>query len=62
MDELSVIIAPVADGSSTAASIFEKSEFFPGGTAIAFELKEVKQIEGGGLWLRYMPENRRTKQ
>lgn len=58
IDELSVIIAPVVDGSSTAASIFEKSEFFSGGTAAAFKLKEVKQIEGGSLWLCYVPENR----
>ena len=29
IDELSLVIAPVADGSTTAVSIFEQSEFSP---------------------------------
>lgn len=61
MDELSLIIVPVADGSSTAVSIFEKSVFSPDGGAVSFELREVKQIEGGSLWLRYVPGNRKTE-
>lgn len=58
IDELSLVIAPVADGRNTAVSIFEKSDFLPGGRPVGFTLKEIKQIEGGGLWLRYVPENR----
>lgn len=58
IDELSLVIAPVADGSNTAVSIFEKSDFLPGGRPVGFALKEIKQIEGGILWLRYVPENR----
>lgn len=58
IDELSLVIAPVADGSNTAVSIFEKSNFLPGGRPVGFTLKEIKQIEGGGLWLRCVPENR----
>lgn len=58
MDELSLVIAPVADGSNTAVSIFEKSDFLPGGRPVGFTLKEIKQIEGDGLWLRYVPKNR----
>lgn len=58
IDELSLVIAPVADGSNTAVSIFEKSDFLPGGRPVGFTLKEIKQIEGGSLWLQYMPENR----
>lgn len=53
IDELSIVMAPVADGSTTAVSIFEQSEFLPGREPVAFQLKEVKQIEGGSLWLRY---------
>lgn len=61
IDELSLIMVPVADGSSTAVSIFEKSEFFPGGTAVSFALREVKQIERDSLWLRYVPRNRKAE-
>lgn len=54
IDELSLVIAPVADGSTTAVSIFEKSDFLPAKAPVAFQLKEVKQLEGGSLWLRYL--------
>lgn len=53
IDELSLVIAPVADGSTTAVSIFEKPDFLPSRPPVAFELKEVKQLEDSGLWLRY---------
>lgn len=53
IDELSIVMAPVADGSATAASVFEQSEFASDKKPMAFRLKEVKQIEGGSLWLRY---------
>ena len=53
IDELSIVMAPVADGSTTAVSIFERSEFLPERGPVAFELKKVEQIEGGSLWLRY---------
>lgn len=58
IDELSLVMAPVADGSNTAVSIFEKSDFLPGGRSIGFTPKEIKQMDGGSLWLRYVPENR----
>lgn len=61
IDELSLIMVPVADGSNTAVSVFERSEFVPGKAAVSFELREVKEIEGGSLWLRYVPGNRKTE-
>ncbi len=53
IDEVSIVMAPVADGSPTAASAFERSDFASSQKPVALRLKEVKQIEGGGLWLRY---------
>lgn len=53
IDELSLVIAPVADGSTTAVSIFEKAGFLPPHGPVAFTLKEAKPFEGNGLWLRY---------
>lgn len=53
LDELSLVIAPVADGDTMAVSIFEKAYFLPVRKPAVFDLKDVKQIEGGSLWLRY---------
>ena len=52
IDELSLVLAPVADGGQ-AASIFEQGRFFSGGKPAAFRLLEVKQLDGNALWLRY---------
>lgn len=54
IDELSLVLAPVADGNRTSVSIFEKSDFLPERKPLAFTLKEVKQIGEGVLWLRYL--------
>lgn len=52
LDELSVVVAPVADGSREAASLFEKADFLPERRPAAFTLKTIEQLDGGGLWLR----------
>ena len=54
IDELSLVIAPVADGNTTSVSIFERSKFSAGKTPVSFQLKEVKRIAEDGLWLRYI--------
>lgn len=53
IDELSLVIAPVADGSTTAVSCFEKANFMPSHAPVAFRLKEAKPMDGNALWLRY---------
>lgn len=53
IDELSLVIAPVADGSADAASIFERAEFLSDGGPAAFSLKEAKPRDGDAIWLRY---------
>lgn len=53
IDELSLVIAPVADGSTTAVSIFERADFLPNSIPVGFHLKEVKILDGDVLWLRY---------
>ncbi|WP_217959696.1 dihydrofolate reductase family protein [Acutalibacter muris] len=56
LDEVSVVMAPVADGSTSAVSIFEKADFLPERKPLAFALKEMERVNGGGLWLRYTPK------
>lgn len=54
IDELSLVIAPVAEGSRESATIFEKADFLPYRAPAAFTLKASQQIEGDTLWLRYL--------
>lgn len=53
IDEVSLVLAPVADGGRTSVSIFEKADFLPNRKPAAFPLKAVEQTEGDVLWLRY---------
>ncbi len=53
IDELSLVIAPVADGSTQAVSIFERGDFFSKNVPKAFQLKEAKVLDRNTLWLRY---------
>lgn len=53
VDELSLIIAPLADGSTTSVSIFERADYLPKKAPIALSLKEIKQVDGNGIWIRY---------
>ncbi len=53
IDELSIVLAPTADGDSGCASLFETGGFSPA-APVAFSLKAVEQIENDTLWLRYI--------
>lgn len=55
IDELSIVIAPAADGNTTAVTIFEKSDFLPKRTPAVFELKDVRRI-GNAVHLQYLLE------
>ena len=61
IDELSIVLAPTADGDSGSASLFETGGFSPAAPA-AYSLKTVEQIENDTLWLRYISKNRRKTQ
>lgn len=55
-DEVSVVIAPVADGSSDTPSLFETG----GRTSDAphrFQLQAAEVRDGGSVWLRYAVDN-----
>lgn len=56
IDELSLVIAPVTGGNNDSVSVFENSDFTQGGKPAVFDLVEVKQTDGGCLWLRYIPK------
>lgn len=54
MDELSLLIAPAADGSPTTVTVFEKSDNLPPSVPAEFHLKGVEQLKGDGIHLRYL--------
>ena len=53
IDELSIVITPVADGSTTFVSIFERADFLPPHGPVPFALIEAKPLGDDVLWLRY---------
>ena len=53
VDEVSLLIAPAADGDSNTATVFEKSPFFTSGKPVEFHLKEVERIGEDGIRLLY---------
>lgn len=54
IDELSLVIAPVADGNTSSVSIFEQADFLPAHGSVGFRLTEATP-NGDVLWLRYTP-------
>lgn len=58
IDELSLLIAPAADGSPTAVTVFEESDFMPPSIPSEFQLKAVEQIKGDGVRLTYLVKKR----
>lgn len=57
IDELSLLLSPVTDGSSGNASLFAKDFASQEASPVEFELKDAKKIGSGGLYLRYLAKN-----
>ena len=57
-DEISVVIAPVADGSTQMPSLFEVREGLTTDAPIGFTLKSAEVMDGGSVWLRYLVNNK----
>lgn len=58
IDEVSIVLAPVADGNTRSVSAFENHDFLTTQAAVGLTLLEVQRIDGDGLWLRYAPKNK----
>lgn len=52
-DEVSVVVAAAADGSSETLALFSNKGGFVSDTPVGFDLKEAKVMDGGSVWLRY---------
>lgn len=57
VDELSMVLSPVTDGSIGTASVFSQIPTHGAGEPVEFELKAIERIGNGGLHLNYLAEN-----
>lgn len=53
LDELSLLLAPVADGSPDTVTVFEKMPSLPESSPVQFRLKKVEQLENDGVRFLY---------
>ena len=53
VDELSLVLMPIADGTLGAPAVFDLDPGTPPRRATKLALQSVKRLEGGALWLRY---------
>lgn len=53
IDEFSLVLAPVADGTTDNPSVFEVEEGFGRRKATQFKLRSVRKIYDDFLWIRY---------
>ena len=56
IDEFSLVLAPIADGTIGAPTVFEAEEGYGKRKATRFRLKSVKKIYNDFLWIRYVVE------
>lgn len=56
LDEFSLVIAPLTDGMTNTASLFDRSPYITQNVPTAFSLTDVIRLPGDGIWLRYYPK------
>lgn len=62
MREVSIVVAPAADGSPTTQSLFLAREGLSTDKAISFTLLGAQAAEGNALWLRYRVDPQEASQ
>lgn len=58
VDELSLILAPAADGNPETPTVFEKSEFLTSSVPVEFTLKNAEQLKDSAVRLTYLVKNK----
>lgn len=61
IDELSLVLTPVPENDQSKVGLFEREETLPKGLSAAFTLESVREIEDGGVWLRFLPKRKETE-
>lgn len=53
IDELSLMMAPIADGAKDTPTLFEMMSGLPKSSPMKFHLENIERICSDGLWIRY---------
>ena len=53
IDELSLVLTPIADGAVHTPTLFETKADLTEYPAMKFELKAIERLDGNGLWIQY---------
>ena len=53
IDELSLLLLPLADGTPQSPTTFEVSEYLPKGPATRLSLTDVQRLDNDVVWLKY---------
>lgn len=56
IDELSIVLAPVADGDANTPALFKRTDAMPFNGSVSFKLKSAEPVSGGCVWLRYVAD------
>ncbi len=57
VDELSLVLSPVSDGSIGSAAVFTQIPALSAGAPVEFALKDVRRVGGDGLHISYLTRN-----
>lgn len=57
VDELSMVMTPIAEGSVQAASLFDSNSDYNDSGSVAFEWLDARPLHDGSMWLRYKVKN-----
>lgn len=53
VDEVSIVMTPVADGANESASLFDGNPKYNDNGPVGFELIDMQKLQDGSAWLRY---------
>ena len=59
-DEISVVIAPCADGSTKTQTLFQVKDGLSTDTPVGFTLKSADILDESAVWLRYLVKSEKT--
>ncbi|SMQ77536.1 Pyrimidine reductase, riboflavin biosynthesis [Bacillus sp. OV166] len=54
IDELSLVLVPIADAASNSVTLFETSSYLNKTQPVNFYLKDIEKLDHGGLWMKYV--------
>lgn len=54
IDELSLVLVPIADAASNSVTLFETSSYLNKTQPVNFFLKDIEKLDDGGLWMKYV--------